>query len=126
MSEYNGTNEVGKTNGNGNGKAKKGRPQGGTISRFIRTAGAKTVEYNGTNMTRRRALAEVYWNAALLGRLQFMDGTERRLTGREWAGLADALLDRVDGKVAQPLDVTSNSETINFVIAMRTDDGHTP
>jgi len=111
------------TNGNGNGR---GRPKGGTISRFIRTAGAKTVEYNGTNMSRRRALAEVYWNAALKGRLEFIDGTERRLTGREWATLAEALLDRVDGKVPQSVDLSSGGEALNFVVTLRQDDGHTP
>lgn len=53
----------------------------------------------------KRGVAKLIIQAVLEGKITFPDGQEMRLDTKEWKGFVELLLDRLDGKPVQPVQV---------------------
>jgi hypothetical protein len=89
--------------GNPNGRPRKGK----ALTEILEQAGSKTFPLiDGKRMSGKRLVARQIWDALATGKIEFIDGSQRRLTVRDWRELAEWLYDRVDGRPMQKSEIT--------------------
>jgi hypothetical protein len=106
----------GKTN-NPNGRPPKSRALTDSLTKEFN----KTYEFEGKKISGKVLVARLVTKAIVTGKFKFPDDTEESVISiRDWIEFVKWVYERIDGKPPQPMDVTSNGETIN--VTLKTED----
>jgi hypothetical protein len=96
----------------------KGRPpKERALTTLLENAGAQKIELpDGTKVEGRKFLADMLWNAAATGRVEFSNGRSDLLAADDWFSIVTFIYKHVDGAPVRNLDVTSTGEPITLNI----------
>lgn len=97
-------------------KGHSGNPAGGQkhgvrLTTCLMEIGNRKYKAEGLNVQQKRYLAQLVWQAAIEGRVEFADGSALNVNSiRDWFTIVQWLYDRIDGKPKENVLVTDNPD----------------
>ena len=98
--------------GNPKGRPKKDR----ALTTILETAGSKTVELSGKNISGKRALGRMVWEGISTGSVTFPGEQKLQLSPQDWKDLVKWVYSHIDGPPSAQLDLTTGGESLTIVI----------
>ena len=107
----------GQTN-NPNGRPPKSR----ALTDLLTTALGRTLEVDGKRVNGKRVLARMVAEILTTGKATFPDGTELRISPRDWLEFVKWAYAQIDGPPKHEVDLTSAGEALEIVVKYETAD----